>query len=471
MTIRTKLIISTCIQLALVGGVTVVLAIVLQATHRATARTERGTSINQAITEMRFITFENLLNRSDRSLEQWQAKYQTLNRILAPVWLDGPAERAILTTMVTQHQAVKTLFDRLETSYQEPMTTSDPKDVASFRERLAGQLLVKQQAQITEAGQLIALNQTALATQQIGFFWLVLGAIVLMLLVTAINARLVTTTISRALGVLQQGAATIAAGDLGYRIPYPRADEFGRLAKAFNSMAASLQQIDRTKSEFILMVSHQLRTPATAVKGFMALLLDGYMGKLGIRQTEALRAAFAENERQLGLIDEMLVVAQAETSEMILSHLPTDLDKLVNDIATAQAVVLKSKSQTVTVHCPKRLPKVPVDPDKLRIVIENLLTNASNYSPEHKHISITVQTSDVEATIAVADNGIGITKADQGKIFQKFSRIAQAGETRIEGAGLGLYLAKKIMMLHHGRITLVSEAGKGSTFTLHLPLV
>jgi signal transduction histidine kinase len=469
MTIKAKLVISMLIQVILVVIVGTVLLAAWGAINRANDKNVRSGALSEAMSEMRFITMENLLNHNERSLEQWELKYQTLTHMLAPTPNDSPAERQMLATMTDQHRGVRSLFDRLTASYQEPAPGQKVLVLNSIQERLAAQLLVKQQAQIAEVSKLAALSRTEITSQQRYFSWTVFGVIMLMFLVTIVNAAIVITTIASSLRSLERGAAAFAAGNLDYRISKMRKDEFGRLATAFNSMAISLKQIDQVKTEFILMVSHQLRTPATAVKGFSAMLLDGYMGKLSKAQRQTLEFAFVENERQLHLIDEILAVAQTETGEMTLAKSPTDLVQMVDEIVAAQASVLKERRQTVLVIRPKALPKLSVDAEKIRIVIENFLSNASNYSAEQKRIEIGFKQTAAEVVIEVRDNGFGIPKKDMGKLFKKFSRLSNTGSTRIEGAGLGLYLAQKIMALHNGRISVSSEAGQGSVFAIHLP--
>lgn len=458
------------IQIILVFLVGIVLTATLQAINRANDKTARSSKINEAITEMRFITFEHMLNHEERSLEQWQSKYQTLAAMLAPKPADSGTERQILGNISSQHQTIKSLFDRLVVSYNEPAASQDILQESNFQDRLAGQLLVKQQEQIAEATKLTVLARADITAQQVKAFWLVLGVILLMLLVTFINAWVIMVTITSSLGVLQQGAAAVATGDLDYRIPLRQNDEFGQLATAFNAMAASLKQTDQTKSEFILMVSHQLRTPATAVKGFISLLIDGYTAKLSAQQADLLKSAYGENERQLQLVDEMLVVAQAETGEMVLSKSPTDLGKLIDAIAADQTPVFKQQSQIINAIRPQSPLMALVDAEKVRIVIENLLTNAGKYSPTNSVIEITLRQSAAEAIIEVKDSGIGITKGDLNKLFKKFSRLAATGNNKVEGAGLGLYLAKKIVTLHRGKITVSSQEGRGSVFAIHLPL-
>ncbi len=469
MSIRSKLILSTVIEIILVALVAVVLAAILQAVNRANDKSARIFKVNEAITELRFLTFENMLNHDDRSLQQWQAKYQSLETMLAPQPGDLPAERQILAAMADQNQQVKLLFDRLVDSYAPAASGQTEPVVNDIQQRLVGQLLVKQQTQITDASQLAALGRVNVATEQTRYFWIALGVVLLMLLVTAVNAWAIIAGISSSLSSLQKGAAAFAAGNLGYQIRHRQNDELGRLAAAFNAMASSLKRIDQTKAEFIMMASHQLRTPATAVKGFMSLLAEGYMGKLSPKQTDAVKSALFENERELSLVDEMLAVAQAETGEMTLTKTPTDLAALIGDVVVAQLLVAGNRFQQIRYNPPTSLPLLAVDAEKFRMVLENLITNASLYSPLHTTIEVSLRLQAAQIVVEVKDQGYGIAKQDLPKLFKKFSRLSNTGETRIDGAGLGLFLAKKLVDLHGGTISVSSTLAKGSTFTVRLP--
>ncbi len=230
------------------------------------------------------------------------------------------------------------------------------------------------------------------------------------------------------------------------------------------------KEADRLKSEFVSLASHQLRTPATAVKGLLALLLEGYSGRLTRGQLTTLRQAFIENEHQLRLIDDMLDVAKLDAGEIVLDNQPVNIPELVRAVVKEQQEAIHLRHQTVTVKtAPQADQPIVADPLKLQMVFDNLLTNASKYTPEGGAIHITIQPTPGHLSVHVQDNGIGIASEDHASLFKRFSRAPNVAKVHTTGSGLGLYLAKKLVDLHHGRIDLVSRPGSGSTFTVVLP--
>jgi two-component system sensor histidine kinase VicK len=229
-----------------------------------------------------------------------------------------------------------------------------------------------------------------------------------------------------------------------------------------------LLAVNSAKDEFISVASHQLRTPATAVKQYLGLLLQGFMGPLTRDQRHTLERAFTSNERQLKIISDLLLVARVDAGKVVLRKEPIDLTRLIRDIVDEQRHVLERRHQPMTLRLPRSL-KAVVDARFLRMVIENLLSNASKYSPENKPISITAVRERRHIRVTVTDEGFGISAADQSKLYQKFSRIYNEHATTVEGTGLGLYWSKKIIELHDGELLLESELNRGSTFTICLP--
>lgn len=269
---------------------------------------------------------------------------------------------------------------------------------------------------------------------------------------------------------LDEVAEAAAAGNLSQRASIVSSDEIGNLTGTFNLMLANLEVLDRAKSEFVSLASHQLRTPASGVKAYASLLLDGYAGKLTAKQLDFLHKIYDSNERQLAIIDDMLSVARVESGKMSLNLTSTDLVKLVTVSAEEHKNILKVRRQTLTADYPKTPVNLKIDASKIRMVIDNLLNNASKYSYPGGRIWLKLETARTGVAISVRDEGVGIHLKDQGRLFQKFSRIDNplTNEYGVS-SGLGLYLAKKIVEAHGGLIKINSVAGEGATFTVELP--
>jgi PAS domain S-box-containing protein len=231
-----------------------------------------------------------------------------------------------------------------------------------------------------------------------------------------------------------------------------------------------LQELNRSKDEFISLASHQLRTPASGVKQFLGLLLEGYAGPLSEQQMSFAQKAYDSNNRQINLVNDLLQVAQVDAGKVKLSKAAVDLAALVADVVDEQQDVFKGRQQRVTTELPASEVIELVDAARLRMVLENLIDNASKYTPHGGTIVITLSVTSGDIHIAIADSGVGIEPEAQVKLFKKFSRIPNELSEAVGGSGLGLYWAYKIVELHGGAITVASRLpDNGTIFTVSLP--
>ena len=231
----------------------------------------------------------------------------------------------------------------------------------------------------------------------------------------------------------------------------------------------SERRLDRAKDEFVSLASHQLRTPATGIKSILSTLVAGDFGPLNERQAYFMKRALESNERELGIIEELLNVAKADAGRLVLHASEFELDALINSIAEEQREAIALKKQDLTIRRPTHSVRVVADEEKLYMAIGNLLDNARKYTPESGKLSISVSKRHGSAQIEVADSGIGIEPEEINHIFDRFHRASEAMASNVEGAGLGLYLASRIAQLHQGTIEVISNRGKGTKFVMILP--
>jgi signal transduction histidine kinase len=234
-----------------------------------------------------------------------------------------------------------------------------------------------------------------------------------------------------------------------------------------NSMATELKKVDDIKNNFIAIASHQLRTPATAVKQNLGLIIEGYATKKEDKD-RFVRAAFENNESQLAIISDILDVARIQSGTMEINKVPTDLAELAAHAADEQRMSLK-EGQSLQVIKPKQPVKANIDFIKIRMCVGNLISNAIKYTPEKGNITVRIDSRDGLAQVTVSDTGVGIAAEDTDKLFGRFSRISNALSSKVSGTGIGLYLVKQIIELHGGTIKVESTVGKGSSFILLLP--
>ncbi len=231
-----------------------------------------------------------------------------------------------------------------------------------------------------------------------------------------------------------------------------------------------LQGLNDAKDEFISLASHQLRTPATEVKQYVGMLTHDYAGKVTKDQMSMLNIAYKSNERQLEIIEDLLRVAKVDAGKVYLEKSPCNVVQQVEAVIHDQAILFKSRGQSVVLNKPKQRVIAFIDEKLMRMVLENLLDNAGKYSQGGEQITIDFEQNDRYTSIAIKDNGVGIRKQDRQKLFQKFSRIDNPLSISVIGTGLGLYWAKKILDLHEGSIEVTSKLKEGSTFMVKMPI-
>lgn len=228
-------------------------------------------------------------------------------------------------------------------------------------------------------------------------------------------------------------------------------------------------ELERAKDEFIAIASHQLRTPATVVKQYIGMVLEGYVGDISDEQRTMLSTAYESNERQITIVNDLLAVAQAASNNLKLTLEPTNISALLSHIAINYQESYRKKSLLLRTVFPKKEIIVNLDSNQIRMVVENLLDNAYKYSEKDTEVTITLGSDDTCTTIAVGDQGVGIEEKDLPKLFQKFSRIDNPLSYE-GGTGLGLYWAKRLIDQHKGELQVESTLGVGTTFIIKLPV-
>lgn len=228
--------------------------------------------------------------------------------------------------------------------------------------------------------------------------------------------------------------------------------------------------LNQAKDEFISLASHQLRTPATGAKQFIGMVLEGYAGDITPEQQRFLQKAYESNERQITIVNDLLKVARVDAGKVTLQRDKTDVIVLIQSVLDEQNSKFEDREQTVLFQPKQAHLYASLDAVHIRMVLENIVDNASKYTPHNKAIEVMVQKTNGELRISVRDEGVGIDKKDVDKVFNKFSRIDNPLSVQVGGTGLGLYWAKKIIDLHGGSIEVESEIDKGTIFIIRLPL-
>lgn len=233
-----------------------------------------------------------------------------------------------------------------------------------------------------------------------------------------------------------------------------------------------LIKLEKMKTEFVSIASHQLRTPLTGIKWFSELLLNGRCGALTPDQKKYLDEIASSNQRMITLVNDLLEVSHIDDKDAYkLMIAKEDFSTMINGVVKQQSVLAKMKNITIQLD-PACLKSYDVQVDRIKIeqVLQNLISNAIKFSPEKSTIFITCKNQTGHVSCSIVDQGIGIPLKQQSRVFEKFFRADNAVKVGSTGTGLGLYIAKSIMEAHKGKIWFESEEGKGTTMTISFPV-
>jgi signal transduction histidine kinase len=245
-----------------------------------------------------------------------------------------------------------------------------------------------------------------------------------------------------------------------------RVDQATRKLRRTNE---KLKRLDEIKDDFISMASHQLRTPLTSVKGYVSMVLDGDAGRLTPLQRKLLNQSFVSSQRMAYLISDLLNVSRLRTGKFIIDAVPTNLAKVVQDEVDQLKETVKGRNLTLSFNHPEHFPTLLIDETKMRQVIMNFIDNAIYYTRSGGRIEVNLSETPKTIQLTVTDNGIGVPKHDQHHLFSKFFRARNAQQSRPDGTGLGLFMAKKVIIAQGGAVIFKSQQGKGSTFGFTFP--
>jgi signal transduction histidine kinase len=230
-----------------------------------------------------------------------------------------------------------------------------------------------------------------------------------------------------------------------------------------------LEQANHFKSEFVASMSHELRTPLNVIIGYHDLLLEGAFGAVADEQADVIRRADSSARELLDLINATLDLSRFDAGRMPVHLEKVSIDRLVADVARDIAHVRAKESVQVNLHVDKGLPQLLTDPVKARMVLKNVLHNAVKFTDEGT-VSLNAAVRDGGVDFRVVDSGIGIPESALDTIFEPFQQADPSITNRYGGAGLGLYIVRRLLGMLGGTIRVESQVGQGSVFTVRLPL-
>ena len=294
---------------------------------------------------------------------------------------------------------------------------------------------------------------------------LLLSALVSAAIALALS-RLLARGMTQPLRDMAKAARRMETGDYSQRVYTRSRDEVGQLADAFNTMSSELQQLEQLRRDLVANVSHELKTPITALRAHLENLLDG------VEQPDpaTLQVMLAQSERLGRLVEQLLDLSRLESGDVPLERNAVDLAPLVTQVLSEIDVARSDQGVTVASELPPDLPPVYADRERIHQVLFNLLDNAVRFTPRGGRVEVKASRVDGHCEVRVVDTGVGVPPEHLPRLFERFYRANPSRSREDGGTGIGLAIARSVVEAHGGHISAESEQGKGSTFTFDLPV-
>ena len=306
--------------------------------------------------------------------------------------------------------------------------------------------------------------------RELGLLNLLAGAGAIAFLLSILLALGIAGSVARPLQRMAGAAEAIARGDYNQQLPPRGPQEVQRLANSFNSMAAQVAATRHAQRDFVANVSHDLKTPITAIAGWSQALLDG-TAVTSEAQQQAAGIIHGEAERMARLVEQLLDLARIESGQLQLARRPVDLAQLLAGVYHNLKLSAQEQQVELTLDATP-VPPLLGDPDRLVQLFTNLIDNALAHTPAGGRVRLEVRPGEQAVEVVIVDTGKGIAPEEVSRIFERFYQVekSRARADGRRGSGLGLAIVRELVELHNGHIEVHSQLGHGSTFTVHLPL-
>jgi signal transduction histidine kinase len=298
------------------------------------------------------------------------------------------------------------------------------------------------------------------------FWWQLLVAGALAAAIALVVARWLARGMTQPLRDMAGAARKMEQGDYGQRVVTASRDEVGQLAVAFNRMSSELESLERVRRDLVANVSHELKTPISALRAHLENLLDGVEHP----DPKTLQVMLSQSERLGRMVDQLLELSRLESGDLPLHREEVSLGPLVSRVVSEIRVTRARTDIELSEDVPEDLPTVFADAERVYQVLFNLLDNAVRFTPAGGRVRVTAAGHNGSVDVAVADTGPGIPAEHLPRLFERFYRIDTSRSRDEGGTGIGLAIARSVVEAHGGRIWAESEPGRGSTFTFELPV-
>ena len=469
MKLRNKMMISMFISI----GLLIILSFILYSTYQEITKTiEKGNLAKEIVTnviELSVIRTDYLLYPEERAKTQWFLVYDSLGKNIKKAEKEKEWVH-ILKDIGQKYDELKSVFSEL-VNYKEG--ANEPKELEAG---LVEKVLIKSQEIIFIANSLHDLAHAQIQSAFKQMIILIIGFIVASIIII-INSFIILNSILKPIAQLHKATEELEKRNFDVKVDIKTNDELEQLGKAFNKTAEALgkveeelKQIDKTKTEFLSITSHELRSPMTPMKAQLQMLLEDYFGKLNDKQKESLDIVLRNTNRLDNLIKDLLEISRIGAGRLRFNFMKTSLNSYIDTTINEMKGFMPEKKIKLEQKTEK-LPVIEVDPDRVMQILRNLLNNAIKFSKDNGKIEISAQKKGNFILFSIKDYGEGIADNKKERIFEPFFQGEGMYQRKFGGTGLGLTICKGIVESQKGKIWFESKKGIGTTFYFTIPLV
>ncbi len=320
-------------------------------------------------------------------------------------------------------------------------------------------------------------NKETVSNLNAEIFSIILESMAIGLVISVLLGLLLAKTMVTPIQSLTKAAEKVAAGDFSESVENDAKDEIGVLSRTFNDMAGQLerniedlQNSEQMRKEFVANVSHELRTPVTSIRSYAETLCDAGGTMDAATEQRFLEVIVRESDRMTKIVQDLLTLSRFDAGSIAFDFQEFSFEQSVQDVYNAQLLEAQKRNHNFGIQFTGPIPPIRGDRARIEQVLINMISNAIKYTPDGGRIRVTAGTKGDTVWCTVRDNGIGIPKQDQNRVFERFYRVDKARSRESGGTGLGLSIAYEIVQRHDGTIALQSQKGKGTAITVTLPV-
>ena len=423
------------------------------------------------------LTKEYLQYYNLRSMEQWFITYDLIDSMIVIDESLSDEEKNILKKIKANHQDINLIFSDLVARSEKNFNilNTDINSSKPVEERFIIQINLKFQQIFSASEELIHISNDKIINKIRDSYFVMLGIIATIIPISGLIFFLMNSSVVSSIIKLQKATQEVRKRNYDVRVDIKSKDELEDLADSFNETTEALAQteqsrneLDVSKTQFLSITSHELRSPMTPMKAQIQMLIKGYLGKLNKKQNESLDIVFRNIDRLDNIILDFLDISRIESARLKFNYLETNLSSYIKRLVNEMKGFLPEKKIEIILNMNK-LPVIKVDPNRAMQVLRNLINNAMKFSDQNSKVVVDVKAQNKEILFKVKDTGIGILAKDQRRLFEPFYQVEQSLQRKYSGTGLGLSICKGIVESQGGKIWLDSIFGKGTTFYFTVP--